>query len=345
MISTTGWRNQRIAAGCTEVRPVAELDEARALADGMRAGRVLLAGERDGAAVPGFDLGNSPAALTKPLCRDATLEQIRDAYRAKAKRYHPDAGGEAWAIRILVQAYEVMSTARVTRATEREFLRPAPTPPPPPPTSEPPPRSRPAPEEWSNETVRPGVQDAAADIGTNWLPTTQHALGVSNSLAQFRMAEGMHVLSKTSADREGYEAEIQIHVEELEKGVKSLRGVIRSKEDSAAFAEFADAWAAYKAAHDTVVALSKAEKSDSALAMVQNQTQELFDKVLLIGLHGQFAFAAPPLALIETDRLTLDIPAMAFRHHHIFFGNQILNIDLFFGLDDLRAPRIAVLFF
>src|SRR5438270_2983404 len=62
-----------LAAGCTDVRPAAELDEARALADGMRAGRVLLAGERDGAPVPGFDLGNSPAALTKPLCRDATL--------------------------------------------------------------------------------------------------------------------------------------------------------------------------------------------------------------------------------------------------------------------------------
>jgi 2-phosphosulfolactate phosphatase len=62
-----------LAAGCTDVRPAAELDEARALADGMRAGRVLLAGERDGAPVPGFDLGNSPAALTKQLCRDSTL--------------------------------------------------------------------------------------------------------------------------------------------------------------------------------------------------------------------------------------------------------------------------------
>jgi 2-phosphosulfolactate phosphatase len=62
-----------LAAGCTDVRPVAELDEARTLADGMRAGRVLLAGERHGAQVPGFDLGNSPAALTKQMCRDSTL--------------------------------------------------------------------------------------------------------------------------------------------------------------------------------------------------------------------------------------------------------------------------------
>jgi hypothetical protein len=55
---------------------------------------------------------------------DAPLQEIRDAYRAKAKRYHPDAGGEEWAFRILVQAYEVLSTARVARATAREEAAP-----------------------------------------------------------------------------------------------------------------------------------------------------------------------------------------------------------------------------
>src|SRR2546423_15157607 len=50
-----------LAAGCTSVRPCAEVEEARAVAAEMRAGRVLLGGERAGVALPGFDLGNSPA--------------------------------------------------------------------------------------------------------------------------------------------------------------------------------------------------------------------------------------------------------------------------------------------
>ena len=66
---------------------------------------------------------------------NASLEQIRDAYRQKAKRYHPDAGGEDWVFRILSQAYELLCSARVVRAAHFESpgpsVRPAPSPPPP----------------------------------------------------------------------------------------------------------------------------------------------------------------------------------------------------------------------
>lgn len=50
----------------------------------------------------------------------ATLQEIRDAYRQQAKKLHPDTGGAEWAFRVLVQSYEVLSTARVDQASRVE---------------------------------------------------------------------------------------------------------------------------------------------------------------------------------------------------------------------------------
>ncbi len=76
-----------LAAGCTNVRPCAEVDEAHELAGQMRAGRVLLGGERDGIRLPGFDLGNSPSEYTCGVCRGnaivlTTTNGIRALIRA-----------------------------------------------------------------------------------------------------------------------------------------------------------------------------------------------------------------------------------------------------------------------
>lgn len=62
-----------LAAGCRAIFPAAEIDEARRLADSLPAGKVLLAGERGGLPVSGFDLGNSPAEFTPERCAGLDL--------------------------------------------------------------------------------------------------------------------------------------------------------------------------------------------------------------------------------------------------------------------------------
>jgi hypothetical protein len=77
--------------------------------------------------VPSLSLDIDPLSVLG-VPADASLEQIRDAYRRKSKIHHPDAGGEEWAFRVLSQSYELLCTARVMRATRAESPAPRPGP-------------------------------------------------------------------------------------------------------------------------------------------------------------------------------------------------------------------------
>ena len=62
-----------LAAGCDAIIPCGEIDEARRLAASLPKGSALLAGERQGVPIEGFDLGNSPGDCTPEVCSGKTL--------------------------------------------------------------------------------------------------------------------------------------------------------------------------------------------------------------------------------------------------------------------------------
>ncbi len=64
---------QALASGAKEVIPCKEIDEARAVVSELPTGSALLAGERQGLPIDGFDLGNSPGAFTPEVCQGKSL--------------------------------------------------------------------------------------------------------------------------------------------------------------------------------------------------------------------------------------------------------------------------------
>jgi 2-phosphosulfolactate phosphatase len=62
-----------LAAGCDAIIPCGEVAEARKAAEALPEGSAILAGERQGLKIPGFDLGNSPGDCTPELCSGRTL--------------------------------------------------------------------------------------------------------------------------------------------------------------------------------------------------------------------------------------------------------------------------------
>lgn len=62
-----------LAGGCAGIIPVSDPEEARRRAGACRPGRMLLAGERRGEKIAGFDLGNSPAEFRAAAIGDQTV--------------------------------------------------------------------------------------------------------------------------------------------------------------------------------------------------------------------------------------------------------------------------------
>lgn len=62
-----------LAAGCDAIIPCVEIEEARQVAAALPEGTAVLAGERQGLPIQGFDLGNSPASCTPEACTGKTL--------------------------------------------------------------------------------------------------------------------------------------------------------------------------------------------------------------------------------------------------------------------------------
>jgi 2-phosphosulfolactate phosphatase len=62
-----------LSAGCVSVIPCGGVDEARSLAASLPEGEALLAGERQGLPIDGFDLGNSPRSCTPEICCGKTM--------------------------------------------------------------------------------------------------------------------------------------------------------------------------------------------------------------------------------------------------------------------------------
>jgi 2-phosphosulfolactate phosphatase len=62
-----------LSAGCRAVLPCVTIEEAHSLAGALPVDSALICGEREGRAIPGFDLGNSPEEFSRSTCAGKTL--------------------------------------------------------------------------------------------------------------------------------------------------------------------------------------------------------------------------------------------------------------------------------
>ncbi len=83
---------------------------------------------------------------------------------------------------------------------------------------------------------------------------------------------------------------------------------------------------------------------DEQHVVVRGGDEQLLDEVVIAQARGGGALAPPALALVGGYRQTLDEALVGDQDHHIFLGDQVLDVDLLhLVVQDLGASRVPVL--
>jgi signal transduction histidine kinase/DNA-binding response OmpR family regulator len=98
-------------------------------------------------------------------------------------------------------------------------------------------------------------------------------------MAKLRMSELQHVMSTTAGQRRWYETEAASQVAALKQAQSTYeRDLVQEEEERAAFSDYARAASAYVTDHDSVIALSRAGKTELAKEHMRGPAQVSFDE-------------------------------------------------------------------
>ena len=69
--------------------------------------------------------------------------------------------------------------------------------------------------------------------------------------------------------------------------------------------------------------------------------EQVLDEVAVLDVHAADAAAAAVLLAVGVERQRLDVAGAGDRDHHLLVGDQVLDVDLALGVDDLGAALVA----
>lgn len=158
------------------------------------------------------------------------------------------------------------------------------------------------------------VNDQSTEITTNWLPATRFIMDLNTNTSDFRIAELAHIIATNEAEMQKLEAILQKLSGTIDANKKAYQALIASPEELALFDQFIKQYESYLQIHDKVLQLSRQLKTEEAMALINGESQKLFDAssataVQLVELNVSGADAASKLgdAIYDSARQLVSI--------------------------------------
>ncbi|MES2071293.1 MAG: methyl-accepting chemotaxis protein [Pseudomonadota bacterium] len=124
------------------------------------------------------------------------------------------------------------------------------------------------------------VNDTAFELGTNWMPSVNAAMGIKERISRLRTQEMQIALSDNEEDINKYLKRFQEYVGELKKYEADYAALITEPDEKTIFAEYGKLWDAYVVENGKLVALAREGKPREAREMLRGESSRLNAEML-----------------------------------------------------------------
>ncbi|GGC94069.1 methyl-accepting chemotaxis protein [Undibacterium terreum] len=124
------------------------------------------------------------------------------------------------------------------------------------------------------------VNNSTFDLGTNWMPSVNAAMGIKERISRIRTQEMQIVLSDNEEDINKYLGRFKDYVGELKKYESEYAALISEPAEKKLFAEYTSLWEAYAAENGKLVALAKEGKPKEARDILRGESSRLNGEML-----------------------------------------------------------------
>jgi two-component system, OmpR family, sensor kinase len=156
----------------------------------------------------------------------------------------------------------------------------------------------------------------SADVAELWLPNTRVLGDLNNFTSDFRAIEGSNLLSSDASEVAATEREMEQLDRSIAHAERSYEQLRHDRTENALYAQFQERWNAYRRTVNQMLALSRTNRTDEAIAIYRSSSRAAYNAAS--DTLGQLTDRALANAQDASERL-----AIAYRHAFWLIGLAI----------------------
>lgn len=123
------------------------------------------------------------------------------------------------------------------------------------------------------------MNDSANELADNWMVSVDAAQTMDSLVGDYRRFELEHIISQTPEEMAFAEKRMDEIRARLETATATLAGLLSQPEEKALFEKYQATWASYQTDHGKLLAISRSNDSDRAMAFYRNESRATFNSL------------------------------------------------------------------